>query len=511
MSKQITESALKVENSNKAGTKEWLGLSILMLPTILLSLDITVLHLALPHLATALRANSVEQLWILDIYGFMIAGFLVTMGTLGDRIGRKRLLLIGASAFGIASIAAAFSTSATMLIITRALLGISGATLMPSTLSLIRNMFHNPKQRTFAISLWMMSFSGGAVMGPLIGGMMLEYFWWGSVFLLGVPVMLLLLVTAPFLISEYKDTSAGRMDFISVIQSLASILLIIYGMKDIAVGNFHFSSIFCLFIGVILGWIFLKRQQLISHPLLELKLFHNKTFSVSLAIMLLGMIIQGGFLLLLAQYLQMVKGLTPLEAGLWMIPFSSGSIIGSLLAPILTRWISRIHVIAIGLSLSALSCVLISFIDTDVNIMVLIISSALFTLGFAPLFVFSTDLIVGSVPPEKSGTAASLSEMSGELGMALGVAIIGSITTFIYRQQIIPPPNIPENLAEQAKDTITGAVGVVEQLSNETGVELLLLAKSSFITALNVVGIINSLVLIILIIIILKVFQPTKN
>ena len=175
---------------SKAGRREWIALAVLVLPTILLALDMTVLHLAVPHLSADLKPTSSQLLWILDIYGFMIGGFLITMGTLGDRIGRRKLLMIGASLFGIASVMAALSSTANMLIITRALLGIAGATLMPSTLSLIRNMFHHRGERTRAIAIWMTGFMFGSAIGPLVGGAMLEFFWWGSVFLLGVPVML---------------------------------------------------------------------------------------------------------------------------------------------------------------------------------------------------------------------------------------------------------------------------------------------------------------------------------
>ena len=205
-----------------AGRREWIGLAVIALPCLLYSMDLTVLNLAVPHISAALRPSSAEQLWIIDIYGFLIAGSLITMGTLGDRIGRRRLLLIGAAAFGVASVAAAFSTTPAMLIATRALLGIAGATLAPSTLSLIRNMFLDPHQRTIAIGVWVTSYSLGGAIGPLLGGVLLQYFWWGSVFLIGVPVMLLLLVLGPVLLPEFRDPQAGRLDLFSAGLSLRS-------------------------------------------------------------------------------------------------------------------------------------------------------------------------------------------------------------------------------------------------------------------------------------------------
>jgi DHA2 family multidrug resistance protein-like MFS transporter len=220
--------------ASKATRREWIGLAVIALPCLLYSMDLMVLNLAVPHLSADLRPTSSQLLWIVDIYGFMIAGFLITMGTLGDRIGRRRLLLIGAAAFGVASVLAALSRSAEMLIAMRAVLGIAGATLAPSTLSLIRNMFHDPGQRTFAIGVWITSYSAGAAIGPLLGGILLQYFWWGSVFLIGVPVMVLLLVVGPVLLPEFRNPRAGRLDFLSAGQSLAAVLAVIYGLKRIA-------------------------------------------------------------------------------------------------------------------------------------------------------------------------------------------------------------------------------------------------------------------------------------
>jgi MFS transporter, DHA2 family, multidrug resistance protein len=218
----------------KATRREWIGLAVIALPCLLYSMDLTVLNLAVPHLSAALRPSSAQLLWIVDIYGFMIAGSLIPMGTLGDRIGRRRLLLVGAAAFGVASVLAAFSTSANRLSAARAVLGIAGATLAPSTLSLIRNMFLDPEQRTAAIGVWITSYSVGGAIGPILGGLLLQHFWWGSVFLLGVPVMVLLLLVGPVLLPEYRDPNAGRPDVISAAQSLFAILLVIYGLKQIA-------------------------------------------------------------------------------------------------------------------------------------------------------------------------------------------------------------------------------------------------------------------------------------
>ena len=274
------------EPAERAGRRQWIGLGVLALPTLLLALDMSVLYLALPHLAADLAPSSTQLLWIMDIYGFMIAGFLVTMGTLGDRIGRRRLLLIGAAAFGAASVFAAYSSSAEMLIAARTLLGVAGATLMPSTLALISNMFKDPKQRAVAIAVWMSCFMGGTAIGPVVGGVMLQVFWWGSVFLIGVPVMVVLLVASPLLLPEYRDRSAGRLDLASVALSLATILPIIYGLKELAKDGLAVGPLAAIAAGAVVGVVFLRRQRRLDDPMLDLTLFQNRSFSAGLGVML---------------------------------------------------------------------------------------------------------------------------------------------------------------------------------------------------------------------------------
>ena len=305
--------------TTRAGRREWIGLAVLALATMLYSIDLTVLHLAVPSLSADLEPSS-QLLWIVDIYGFLLAGSLVTMGTLGDRIGRRRMLLIGAGAFGVASLLAAFSTSAEMLIGARALLGVAGATLAPSTLSLIRTMFHDPAQRTAAIGAWITSFSVGAVVGPPLGGLLLEFFWWGSVFLLAIPVMAVLLVLGPLLLPEHRDPEARRFDLISTALSLAGVLATIYGLKQIVQDGLGWLPVVFVLAGLSVGLAFVRRQRRLAEPLVDLRLFRAPAFSAALAVYFLVTFLAFGAFFFVFQYFQVVLGLSPLEAALWGVP-----------------------------------------------------------------------------------------------------------------------------------------------------------------------------------------------
>lgn len=476
------------ESAHRAGPREWLGLAVLALPTLLVSMDVSVLHLAVPHITASLGADAPQMLWIIDIYGFMISGFLVTMGTLGDRIGRRKLLLIGAAAFGIASVAAAYATSPAMLIAARAALGIAGATLMPSTLALISNMFHDPRQRGQAIAVWVTMFSVGIALGPVVGGALLGLFWWGSVFLLSVPIMVLLLVTAPALLPEYRDQDAGRLDLTSVALSLAAILPIIYGLKELAQSGPALWPVLALVVGLLIGVLFVWRQRTLPSPLLDLRMFGNRTFTTALVTMLFSMFVAGGTYLFVTQYLQLVAGQSPMRAGLWLLPAAFALIVTSMLAPVATRWLRPAHVVGIGLAISAIGHLMLALVDSPSGLPQLVIGFVFVLAGGGPLIALGTDLVIGSAPPEQAGSASAISETSTELGMALGVAALGSIGTAVYRSQVTAPTNVPADAASVAQDTLAGAVAVARELPVELGAALLAPARDAFTSGLNLVG-----------------------
>ncbi len=470
----------------RASRREWIGLAVIALPCLLYAMDLTVLNLAIPAITADLRPTASQMLWIVDIYGFFIAGSLITMGTLGDRIGRRRLLMIGASAFGVASVLAALSSSAEMLIAARALLGVAGATLAPSTLSLIRNMFLDPHERTVAIGIWIASFSAGGAIGPLLGGVVLAHFSWQAVFLLAVPVMLLLLVLGPLLLPEFKDPNPGRLDLHSVGLSVCAVLAVIYGMKRVAEHGLSWPAALAVAVGLCLGALFLWRQRHLANPLIDLALFRLPGFGAALAINLMGFFAMFASFLYIAQYLQIVLGMDPLTAGLWTLPSSLGFIAGSFIVPLAARRLGTVPVMTGGLLMSVLGFVLLVFVGTA-DLGLLVTGSLIFSVGLTPVVALTTDLVVSSAPPERAGSASSLSETSTELGGALGIAVLGSIAAAVYRTAMTGriPAGLDATATEAARGTIGGAMAMAGQLPAAAGAGLLQAAREAYVLGMQ--------------------------
>ena len=480
----------------RAGRREWIGLAVLLLACLVYAMDLTVLQLALPQLSEDLEPSSVQLLWIADIYGFMVAGALIIMGTLGDRVGRRRMLLIGAAAFALASLFAAFSTSAEMLIAARALLGIAGATVAPSTLSLIRNMFLDDHQRTFAIGLWITAYSLGGAVGPVLGGLLLEFFWWGSVFLLALPVMALLLVLGPLLLPEFSDPKAGRPDLLSAALSLVAVLAIVYGLKQVAQDGLEWVPIAAVAGGLAVGYAFVRRQGRLADPLIDLSLFRRPTFSASLAVYTLGILVFFAAFFFIYQYLQLVLDLSPLMAGVWTLPSFGAFIVGSMLAPALVRRVRPAFIMAPGLVIGALGFLLLTQVQADAGLPVLVSATVIASLGIAPLFTLTNDLIIGCAPPEKAGAASAISETGAELGGALSIALLGTLGTAVYRTQVDDgiPAGVPAEEADAARDTIGGAVAVGEQLPPPLATQVLEAAREAFTQGLQAAALVSAVI-----------------
>ncbi|WP_244231340.1 MFS transporter [Saccharomonospora piscinae] len=492
-----------------AGLKEWAGLAVLTLAVLMISFDMFVLLLALPGLSADLGPSTVEQLWILDIYGFMVGGFLGTMGMLGDRIGRRKLLMAGAGCFALASLAAAFATSPEMLIVLRALLGIAGATLAPSTLALISTMFTDPRQRGVAVGVWAAGFTVGAMLGPVVGGLLLAHFWWGSVFLLAVPLMVLLLVLCPILVPEYKNPGGGRADLLSVALSLGAMLAVTYALKQVARHGWEMPPVLVGIAGVALGVIFVRRQWRLDDPLLDPSLFRSRSFSVMLTGLLLFGIVGAASMVFITQFLQSVSGMTPLRAALCLVPGMVVAALSSTVSPVLARRFRPAQLIGWGVLGVAAAYALFTQLESDSSPAVLIIGFVVIGLCEGPLLALGVNLVVDAVPVEKAGSSSSLAQIANESGAALGIAVMGSVGAAVYVSNLGSglPPNLPEHASAAAGESLAGAVAVAPELPPHQAAELLAVARDAFTDGMNVFAAISVALLVLVSILVMTMLR----
>jgi len=438
----------------RADAKSWAGLAVLSLPCLLVSLDAEVLNLAAPQLTRAMHPSSVQLLWIMDSYVFVVGGALIAMGVLGDRIGRRRLLLLAAAAFGLASLLAAFATTPAQLIAARVLMGLSGASLMPSTLALIRVMFPDPRRRTMALAVWSAGFALGGVASPLVGGVLLEHFWWGSVFLVAVPAAALLVLLGPVLLPESRDRAATRFDAFGALLSLTSILLLAYGVKRLAASGWQVLPLLAIGAAGLLFLAFLRRERRIPQPLLDLALFRDPRVAVAVGGNALAYFVLYGTQLAIAQYLQLVVGLSPLHAGLWTLPSVLAYLGASFLAPALTRCLPAGRAIALGLATMAAGFAVLA----AGGLPRIVAGMVLYSIGLAPAYILSTELVVSTVRPARAGMAAAVTETGCELGGALGIAILGSLVVATYRHGM-PGPLLAEAVGLPVREQAVAAYG----------------------------------------------------
>ncbi|WP_134321692.1 MFS transporter [Cumulibacter soli] len=471
--------------------RRWSALAVLAGTVLLLAVDATVLYLAVPALTADLAPSAVQVLWVGDIYSLALAGLLVTMGNLADRIGRKRLLLFGSAAFGLVSLLAAFAPTPEVLIAARLLLGMAGATIMPSTLSLIRNIFTDPVERTRAIAVWSAAAAGGIAVGPVVGGALLEHFWWGSVFLINVPVVLLVLTLGSWWLPESRNPQPGRFDLISSALSMLAIVPIVYAIKQIATGAFDNATVAAIVVAVFAGVAFARRQRRVDAPMIDVELFRNPAFSGAVLVNFLSVFALSGALFFFSQYLQLARGLRPLEAGLAELPAAAAAMAAVAVVGYLVARLGRGRAIGVGLLGGALGLALIAALEGSEQLVWVLLALVPLGLGLGIAETLSVDAVVSAVKPAKAGAAASVSETAYELGTAIGIAVLGSLMTAFYRGNVAVPDGVPADVANLMEDSLASAVTVLEPSS-----ELLGLVQNAFVHAMQVTTLIASSVMV---------------
>ncbi|MEU4834169.1 MFS transporter [Streptosporangium sp. NPDC023615] len=473
----------------RAGRREWLALGVLVLVVLLLTIDGTVLYLAVPSLTADIGPSATQLLWIGDVYSFVLAGLLITMGNLADRIGRKRLLLIGSGAFGVASAAAAFASGPETLIAARALLGVAGATLMPSTLSIVRAMFADAAQRTRAIAIWSAGATAGAAVGPLVGGVLLENFWWGSVFLINVPIMLLVLVAGYLLLPESRGRSDQPIDLVSSALSILAIVPLVYAIKHWVGSGLDPSVPAVAAIGLLAGWAFLRRQRRLRFPLLDLSLFKVPAFAGAVIASTLSIFAFMGLLFFFSPYLQLVRGYGPLKAGLAELPATIASMIVIVFIGALVARLGTGHAIGAGLATGALGLAGLGLTASLSSYWGLGAFLVVLGLGIGVSMTLSTDAVVSAVPKERAGAASSIAETGYELGGALGIAVLGSIQAAVYHAALDLPAGLSPAEAATVEGSLAAAVATVTDAAAVTA------AREAFTTAVQTTSFIAAAIL----------------
>jgi DHA2 family multidrug resistance protein-like MFS transporter len=466
-------------------TRSWLALGVLSLGVLVIGVDGTVLALATPLITRDLESTATQILWIGDIYSFVLAGLLVTMGSLGDRIGHKKLLLCSATAFAGMSVATAYAPTAELLIGARALLGVAGATLAPSTLALIRGLFPRPRERSMAVGVWAAMYSAGAALGPVIGGVLLEHFWWGSVFLINAPVMVVLLVGGSVLLPEQRNPTPGPWDLPSVGLSLVGMLSLVYAVKEGAANGLRVDIAMLGVVGATALTLFVRRQLRLPAPLIDVRLFGDRAFSGVVAANLLSVLGLSGLVFFLSQFFQLVQGYNPLRAGLAELPAAVAATVFGVLAGVAVRYWSQRAVLATGLALVGVAMASLTLISPSTGYPQLGVALFVVGVGLGLAFTAASDVIIASVMPERAGAAAAVSETAYELGTALGIAILGSIVTAVYRGLAIPP-GTPDAVASHARDSLAAATVAATSLPPDKAHGLLTGAKTAFTDGLAI-------------------------
>lgn len=465
--------------------RRWAMLAVLCASLLLVAMDATVLNVALPSLIDDLRPGAVAQLWIVDIYGLVLGGLLITFGAIGDRIGRKRLFLSGFALFGIASVVAATAQLTGQLIGGRVLLAIGGAMVMPSTLSLIRNIFDDPHERTRAIAIWAAIAGVGAAVGPIVGGVLVEHFDWAAAFWINVPVVILALGAGLWLLPEYRAPSSTRFDWTSVPLSVFGIIGFVWGVKHLARGEEVAMNVGVLVLGMAMLVWFAWRQLRLADPLLDIRLFRRPVFLAAALATLMAMIAIGAALFLISLWLQYIHGYSPAEAGIRTAPAAVATLVGSLTTPALLRRIGVRTVMVASLLVLAAGFAVLAVSPEPTAYPVVALVLVCLGIGDGIAVTTAAAVLVSSVPPERAGQGGAVEETSYELGNGLGVALLGSVHGALFTHAMTDLP-ISGAAAATARESAGGAVAVADDIGGAVGARVHEIASAAFDSALTV-------------------------
>ncbi|WP_017608953.1 MFS transporter [Nocardiopsis xinjiangensis] len=477
-----------------AGPSEWAALAALVLPVLLISVDMTILSFAVPHLSKDLAPGPTQLLWIVDVYSFVLAASLVTMGTLGDRVGRRRLLVWGSAGFGLASLLVAYAQSPEMLILGRALLGVAGAALMPSTLALIRTVFAQERQRAIAVAVWASVLSVGSALGPIFGGLLLEHFWWGSLFLANVPVVVLLVVAVPLLVPESRADEPGSLDPASVLFLVMMMIPIVYGIKQTVVHGPGLLAALSALVGAVSLVLFVRRQAALTTPMLDLGLFSIASFRIAVLLNMFTLFAMVSVLFYLSQHLQAVLGMAPVQAGLALLPGLTLSVVGSFCALAVVARLGSPRVLLLGLGHMVVGFAMLSLMPDPGRVAYLIGAFCLVCFGAGLVQSLTNNIVITSTPPDRAGSASSVSETGYELGAALGIALMGSVLAAVYQTGLAGEPSV----TAEARGSIAGAMEAASQLPPEEARLLEEAASAAFTHAVHVTSAVIAAVLILI-------------
>ncbi|PWI19467.1 MFS transporter [Streptomyces sp. Act143] len=486
MSGTTTAAAALRRRAAGAGADRWVVLVVLCVSLLLVAVDATVLHVAVPAVTEDLKPGAIELLWIVDVYPLVCASLLILFGTLGDKVGRRRVLLLGYALFGLASGLAALADNAQVLIVARALLGVGGAMIMPATLSILRQVFPDRRERALAIGIWSAVAAVGAAVGPLLGGFLLEHFWWGSVFLVNIPLMLVSLPVGRLLLPESKGSGQGPWDVVGALMAAAGLFGVVLGVKRLGGGEIDGITAVPLVVGAVLLVLFVRRQRRRTHPLVDLRMFARPAFSTSVGCIVLAMLALVGLELIAAQYLQLVLGLSPLETGLRLLPLTIAAMASGLAGARMLRRFGPRRMVCFGFCLTAGAVLTLLAMGGEDNASLLLVGFVLLGFGLETTLFGAYESMLSEAPPEQAGGAAAIGETSYQLGAGIGIALLGSVMNAAYTPGLSSVQGVPASASAAAGHSLGEAYEVAGRLGGPAGDVLRRTARDCFVHGLHV-------------------------